>query len=137
MLRRLGAVVLGLAVLGAGSELVRAAELKPIHTQKTKGVVVKVLSESGQWKQGQNTFVLEFVSANDNTPVDAGKVTLSTSMPMPGMAPMIGGATLTPDQTPGRYVGAIEFPDRGTRQVTVSWDGPSGKGSAKFSVPVR
>jgi YtkA-like protein len=137
MVRRLGAVVLGLAVLGAGLHLARAAELKPVHTQKTKDVVVRLRSESGQWKQGKNAFVLELVSANDNTPVDAGKVTLSTSMAMPGMAPMIAGAKLTPDQTRGRYVGTIEFSDRGTREVTVRWDGPAGKGSTKFSVPVR
>jgi hypothetical protein len=134
---RFGVVVLGLAVLVAGLGLAWGAELKPIRTQKTKDLVVRLLSESGQLKQGKNAFVLEFVSAKDNTPVDAGKVTLNTSMPMPGMAPMIAGAKLTPDQTPGRYVGAIEFPDRGTREVTVSWDGPAGKGSTKFPVPVR
>ena len=49
---------------------------------------------------------------------------------------MVVGATLTPEG-PGRYRGTIEFPDRGTRQVTVTWDGPLGKGSAKFSIPVR
>ena len=136
MLRRLGAVVLGLAMLVAGLELAWAEELKPIHTQKTKDVVVKVLNESGQWQQGTNAFVLEFVSAKDNTPVDAGQVSLNTSMAMPGMAPMLVGATLTPEG-PGRYRGTIEFPDRGTRQVTVTWEGPLGKGSAKFSVPVR
>jgi len=65
-----------------------------------------------------------------------GKVSLSTSMAMPGMAPMLAGATLTPDG-PGRYRGTIEFADRGARQVTVTWDGPAGKGSTKFSVPVR
>ena len=73
----------------------------------------------------------------DGKPIDAGKVTLSTSMPMPGMAPMIAGATVTPDASPGRYLGTISFPDSGTRQVTVNWDGPAGKGSARFSVPVR
>jgi hypothetical protein len=55
---------------------------------------------------------------------------------MPGMAPMIAGATLAPDG-PGRYKGTISFPDSGARQVTVSWDGPAGKGSTRFSVPVR
>ena len=50
---------------------------------------------------------------------------------------MIAGATVSPDKTPGRYLGTIEFPDSGARQVTVSWDGPAGKGSTKFSVPVR
>ena len=110
---------------------------KVIQTQKVKDVVIALKSESGQWKAGKNSFALEFTSARDQKPVDAGTVSLSTSMAMTGMAPMIAGATLSPDKTPGRYVGTIEFPDTGTRQVTVSWDGPAGKGSTKFSVPVR
>jgi hypothetical protein len=113
------------------------AELKVIHTQKTKDVVVTLLSESGQWTQGKNTFVLTFTSATTQEPVDAGNVTLNTSMPMPGMSPMIAGATLDPDNTPGRYQGTISFPDSGARQVAVTWDGPAGKGSTRFSVPVR
>src|SRR5207302_286439 len=96
-----------------------AAE-KMLATQKTK-----------------NDFVLEFASAKDKQPVDVGKVTLNTSMTMSGMAPMIAGATVKPDKTPGRYLGTIEFPDTGARQVTVAWDGPAGKSSTKFSVPVR
>lgn len=133
---RFGMTMLGLALV-AGFGFASAADLKPIHTQKTKDVVIALKSESGQWKPGKNAFVVEFTSAKDNTPVDAGKVTLSTSMPMPGMAPMIAGARLTPDKTPGRYLGTIEFADTGSRQVTVSWDGPAGKGSTKFSIPVR
>jgi len=58
-------------------------------------------------------------------------------MPMPGMAPMLAGATLTPDKVAGRYLGTISFPDSGARQVTVTWDGPAGKGSTRFSVSVR
>ena len=99
--------------------------------------MIALKSESGQWAPGKNAFVLEFTSAKDKQPVDAGKVTLSTSMAMPGMAPMITGATVSPDKTPGRYLGTIEFPDSGARQVTVSWDGSAGKGSTKFSVSVR
>ena len=114
-----------------------AADMKPIHTQKGRDVVVTLANESGQWKPGKNDFVLEFTSAKDKQPVDAGKVTLNTSMTMSGMAPMIAGATLTPDKTPGRHIGTINFQDRGTRQVTVTWDGPAGKGSTKFSVSVR
>ena len=129
------AVVLGLAAL-TGVLTAGAAEMKPIHTQKTKDAVVSLKSESGQWKPGKNDFTLEITSP-DGKPLDAGKVSLSTSMAMPGMAPMVAGATLTPDKTPGRYKGTIGFPDGGTRQVTVSWDGPAGKGSARFSVPVR
>jgi len=136
MIRRMAILlVTGVLAMGAGASL--AADMKPIHTQKTKDVVVMLMSESGQWKQGKNQFALEFTSANDKKPVDAGKVSLNTSMTMSGMAPMIAGATLTPDKTPGRYLGTIEFSDTGTRQVTVTWDGPAGKGSTKFSVSVR
>jgi hypothetical protein len=113
------------------------AELKVIQTQKTKDVVMTLLSESGQWTQGKNSFVLAFASTKTQEPVDVGKVTLNTSMPMPGMSPMIAGATLAPDNAPGRYQGTISFPDSGARQVTVTWDGPAGKGSTRFSVPVR
>jgi len=127
---------LAMAGLTVAAAAVMAADLKPIHTQKTKDVVITLMSESGQWKQGKNAFVIEFKSTADQKPIDAGKVTLSTSMPMPGMAPMITGATVTPDG-PGRYRGSIEFPESGARQVTVAWDGPAGKGSTKFSVPVR
>jgi hypothetical protein len=123
-----------LAVMFAGSAA--AADLKPIKTQKTKDLSVRLLNESGQWKPGKNSFVLEFTSAKDSQPADVGKVTLNTSMPMPGMAPMVAGATIEPDG-PGKYRGTISFPDRGDRQVTVAWDGPAGKGSTKFTVPVR
>jgi YtkA-like len=113
-----------------------AADLKVVKSQKAKDVTVSILGESGQWKTGKNEFVVAFTT-KDSTPVDVGKVTLTTSMAMPGMAPMVAGATVEPDATPGRYRGTISFPDRGDRQVTVSWDGPAGKGSTKFTVPVR
>ncbi len=130
--------VLGVVLLtGLPVALVWGAELKVIQTQKAKDMAITLLSESGQWTQGKNTFVLEFTSAATRQPVDVGKVTLSTSMPMPGMAPMLAGATLSPDKAPGRYLGTISFPDSGARQVTVAWDGPVGKGSTQFSVPVR
>ncbi len=130
-------VALSLGILTmVGALAASAADMKPIHTQKTKDVTVTLQNESGQWKEGKNGVVLEFTSAQDKTPVDVGKVSLSTSMAMPGMAPMVAGATLTPDGA-GRYRGTIEFSDRGARQVTVTWDGPAGKGSTKFSVPVR
>ena len=135
--RWISVLVLGSLLVVVGAVPPAQSEEKVIQTQKTKDVVITLKSESGQWAQGKNAFVVEFTSAKDQKPVDAGKVTLSTSMAMPGMAPMIAGATVTPDKTRGRYLGTVEFPDRGARQVTVSWDGPAGKGSTKFSVPVR
>jgi hypothetical protein len=129
----LGTVLLAVLSLG----IAWGADLKVIQTQKAKDMTITLLSESGQWTQGKNTFALEFTAAATKQPVDVGKVTLSTSMPMPGMAPMLAGATLTPDKTPGRYLGTISFPDSGARRVAVAWDGPAGKGSTQFSVPVR
>ena len=111
-----------------------AADLKVIKSQKSKDLTVRLLNESGQWTEGRNVFVLELTK--DGKPIDAGKVMLSTSMAMPGMAPMIAGAELQPE-SPGRYRGTIQFPDRGERQVTVAWDGPTGKGSTRFPVRVR
>jgi hypothetical protein len=130
--------LLGTLLLSAGfGNALWGAELKAIQTRKTKDVAVALLNESGQWTQGKNTFVLEFTSPSSQQPVDVGKVTLNTNMSMPGMAPMVADATLEPDKGPGRYLGTINFPDRGARQVTVTWDGPAGKGSTRFSVPVR
>ena len=132
MVRVLAVVAVSVASLAAPA----GAQEKAIHTQKTTDAVITLKSETGQWKQGPNKFALELTTPSGQ-PLDAGKATLSTSMTMPGMGPMIAGATLTPDKAPGRYLGAISFPDSGVRQVTVSWDGPGGKGSARFPVPVR
>jgi len=124
-------------VAGGLMEVAAGAELKVIQTHKAKDVVITLLSESGQWSKGKNSFVLEFASVSTKQPLDVGKVTLSTSMAMPGMTPMAGDATFTPDKAPGWYRGTISFEDTGTRQVTLSWGGPAGRGTTKFSVPVR
>jgi hypothetical protein len=129
-------VVAVVAVSVASLAATAGAQEKAIHTQKTTDAVITLKSETGQWKQGPNKFALELTTPSGQ-PLDAGKATVSTSMTMPGMGPMITGATLTPDKAPGRYLGTISFPDSGVRQVTVSWDGPGGKGSARFPVPVR
>ena len=136
MQRLIAVIAVAAGLLGAGFATTCSAELKVMQTQKTKDAVIALKSETGQWKQGKNAFVLEFTSPSGQ-PLDVGKVALSTSMAMPGMAPMVAGATLSADKAPGRYLGTIDFPDGGTRQVTVTWDGPAGKGSARFSVPVR
>ena len=136
-MKRLAATLAVGLVMAVGVVMIGWGADKTIATQKSKDVVITLKSDAGQWTKGKNTFVLEFASAKDKQPVDAGQIMLNTSMTMSGMTPMVAGATLTPDKTRGRYLGVIEFPDTGTRQVTVTWDGPAGKGSTKFSVPVR
>jgi hypothetical protein len=133
-----GTIVVAFVLLAvAGAQMAVGAERKTIHTQKTKDVVITLSNETGQLTKGKNSFGLEFTSPTTKQPVDAGTVKVDTSMTMPGMSPMLAGAAVTPDKTPGRYRATIEFPDSGTRQVTVAWDGPAGKGSTRFSVPVR
>ena len=136
MTQRLITLVAGLLICGGITASAPAAELKPIQTQKTKDAVITLANEAGQLKVGKNTFVLTFTDAAGK-PIDAGTVTFETTMTMPGMAPMLAGATLARDSTPGRYLGTITFSDAGARQVNLRWDGPAGKGTARFSVPVR
>ena len=133
----LAAALLMVLVAFGGLPPAAGADLKPIHTQKTKEVVITLANEAGQLTKGKNTVILEFTSAATKQPVDAGTVKFETSMNMPGMAPMLAGATVTRDTTPGRYRATIEFPDSGARQVTLTWDGPAGKGSTRFTLPVR
>ncbi len=138
MNRWIAGVLLGVLMVSGGlTDVARGAEPKVILTHKAKDVVVTLLNEPGQLTKGHNAFILAFASATTKQPLDVGKVALNTSMSMPGMAPMVADATLSPDKVPGRYLGTINFPDSGTRQVTVTWDGQAGKGSTRFSVPVR
>lgn len=132
-MKRVIAIVLGLLMSTTVASTAWSAE-KVIQTHKAKDVTITVKNGGGQLTKGKNSFVLEFKSGDK--PVEVGKVSVQTTMGMPGMAPMTADATLTPDG-PGRYRGTVDFADTGTRQTTVSWDGPAGKGSAKFSLPVR
>jgi len=111
ILARLSVVFMGLALIacsgGGGSEL------KQLSQQRVGDYIVSLLSESGQLKRGPNKYVMEFRKVSDNQLVDVGEVKLNSQMPMPGMAPMIGGASATPSATPGRYNVESNFEMRG------------------------
>ena len=78
------------------------SEFKTVQTQPAGEYTVTVLSPSGSIKNGANDFVLEF-RKSENQLVDVGTVYVAPVMDMPGMSPMIGTATVTPTDTPGRY----------------------------------
>lgn len=109
--------VLGLTLTACGGG--DTSNLKQIEQQRAGETLVTVLSETGQLKQGPNKFVLEFRRASDNQLVDVGNVQLQSIMPMPGMAPMSGGASATPSGTPGRYNVESDFQMVGTWTFTV------------------
>ncbi|MEP7272890.1 MAG: FixH family protein [Acidobacteriota bacterium] len=112
ILAALAVVELGLtlAACGKGGD---ASNLKQIAQQRAGDYVVTLLSESGQLKQGPNKYVMEVRMAADNMLMDVGEVRLGSQMAMPGMAPMIGGASATPSGTPGRYNVESNFEMRG------------------------
>ncbi|MGH9838466.1 MAG: FixH family protein [Blastocatellia bacterium] len=114
MLAALAVVILGLTLAacgkGGGGD---ASNLKQIAQQRAGDYVVTLLSETGQLKQGPNKYVMEVRMAADNMLVDVGEVRLGSQMAMPGMAPMIGGASATPSGTPGRYNVESDFEMRG------------------------
>jgi hypothetical protein len=92
-------------------------------------------SATGTLHQGQNTFVIEFRSA-DGRLVDAGTVRASGNMPMPGMA-MSSGLQIQRTSAVGRYEATAEFGMAGAWHMTVDWDGPAGKGSVSFEGAVQ
>jgi hypothetical protein len=58
MFRVLAAMTVCVALLASTA----GAQEKAIHTQKTKAAVITLKSDTGQWKQGPNKFVLEFTT---------------------------------------------------------------------------
>jgi YtkA-like len=73
------------------------------QTQQAGEYTVTVLNDSGSIKNGANDFILEFRKTGDGQLVDVGTVDVAPIMDMPGMSPMMGSATVTPTDTPGRY----------------------------------
>lgn len=94
-----------------------ATAQKEIAKQRSGDYTVLLLSDTGQLKQGENTYTLEFRKISDNSLVDVGEVQASTQMPMPGMPNMIGDTTVTPSGTPGRYT------VKSSLQMKGSWTG--------------
>lgn len=127
----------GLLVAAAPLAPATAAELKVVQVQKTKDAVITFKNEKGTFSEGANRVVLEFTSPATGQPLDVGTVRFDTSMTMPGMSPMISGASLAKDAAPGRYAGTIRFDHGGAWRGTLEWNGPAGRGSTRFSVRVR
>ena len=101
-------------------------ELKTVQQQQVGEYTVTVLSESGTLKNGANDFTLEFRKTADNQLVDVGTVDVAPLMEMAGMGPMMGSATVTPTDTPGRYHATGNLTMAGLWKFTVKFgDGQS------------
>ncbi|MGH9673302.1 MAG: FixH family protein [Bryobacteraceae bacterium] len=125
----LAALLPGACHSGGGSEM------KEVASQNAGDLSVALLSESGDLKQGQNRFRIAFTRGSQ--PVDVGTVTVSSSMAMPGMAPMVAPIELKSSGETGKYDLTGEFAMSGAWQFEVRWNGPAGQGSTSFNTNVR
>ena len=138
VIRTFGAVaVLTAAVLAVacGGGSATDSGLKEVQRVTSGDLAVVLLSEDGVLNQGKDAFVIEFRRA-DGSLVDAGTVTTSANMPMPGMT-MPGNVQMEPSGVPGRYRANSDFGMAGTWQMKVDWNGPAGQGSVSFDGTVQ
>jgi len=81
-------VALALAAVTIGGALaVTAADMKAHPYPADKDVTVTLQNESGQWKEGKNSFVLEFTAAQDKKAGRRRQGFPEYDMGMPGWLP--------------------------------------------------
>ena len=136
VIRHIAAAALAASALVAGCGGGQTdSGLKEIQRVKSGDLDVVLLSEDGALNQGRDAFVIEFRNA-DGTLQDAGTVTTSANMAMPGMT-MPGSVQVEPAGVPGRYRASGDFGMAGGWQMKVEWNGPAGRGSAVFDGDVQ
>jgi hypothetical protein len=121
---------------GCNGGKVNVSSLKPAATRTVGKLTVSLLNKDGELAQGQNEFVIQFRD-DQGQPADVGDVQLGSSMSMPSMAPMSGGAEITPTGQTGIYKVTSNFGMSGAWHFTLSWNGPYGQGHTSFNNNVR
>jgi Cu(I)/Ag(I) efflux system membrane protein CusA/SilA len=106
-----------------------------IQTVAADELRISLLSPTGALHQGRNTFAIEFRDEAGNL-VDAGQVTMSGAMRMPGMV-MSGGVQVQPSTVPGRYFATGEFAMAGAWQFKIDWNQGGRQRSASFEGTVQ
>jgi hypothetical protein len=114
-----------------------ATSYKQVMTHKDGDVIISLASENGELQQGEDHFMVTFQSAANNQAIDPGTVTISSSMSMPGMTPMVAAIELKPAGQVGSYTADGTFGMSGAWKFELRWDGPAGQGSSMFTVNVR
>ena len=125
-----------LGFTGCGAKKVNTENLKEVAAHVVGDVAIVLLNSTGDLKQGQNEFVVQFRDPKGQ-PINVGDVQLGSSMSMPSMAPMSGDSEITPTGQTGTYRVKSNFAMSGAWHFTVSWTGPRGQGSTAFNSNVR
>jgi hypothetical protein len=131
-----GVIAIALGQAGCKGSKVDVSELKPVETHKVGDINVVLMNDTGDLKQGQNDFVVQFQN-QQGKPVDLGDVQLGSSMSMPSMAPMSGESEITPAGQTGTYRVKSNFAMSGAWHFTINWNGPRGQGKTAFNSNVR
>ena len=127
---------LTLVLVGCSAGKVDTGNLKPVDTRSVGKLTIVLLNSTGELKQGQNEFVVQFKDDKGQL-VDVGDVQLGSSMTMPSMAPMSGNSEITPTGQTGTYRVKSNFAMSGAWHFTISWNGPYGQGNTAFNSNVR
>lgn len=130
------AIVLAVGLIGCNRNKVDTGNLKPVETRTIGNVTVLLMNTTGELKQGQNDFIVQFRD-RQGQPIDVGDVQLSSSMTMPAMAPMSGDSEITATGQKGTYRVKSSFAMSGAWHFTIAWNGPYGQGNAAFNSNVR
>jgi hypothetical protein len=128
------AVALWTAGCSAGND---TASLKELHRVRSGNLDVVVLSQNDSVRQGTDNVFVEFRSASDSQLVDVGDVKASATMPMAGMAPMVGNIDVRPTDTGGRYGLTTNLSMAGDWRIAIEWNGPAGRGSASVATSAQ
>lgn len=100
-------------------------------------LTVTLSNKDGVLKHGNEEFFLTFKDASGKA-VEVGAVALNFIMPPMGtMAAMNDAATFTTTGAPGIYKGNVKLESAGEWQVQITYEGPAGKGQAKFSITAQ
>jgi Cu(I)/Ag(I) efflux system membrane protein CusA/SilA len=125
------------SVRRAGPTASQSVQADDVVQTVRSGDIEILLRASGRvFRQGRNSFTVEFRSAQSRSLIDAGSVRASANMTMPGMV-MSSGMQLQPSGTPGLYMGTADFGMAGAWQFAIDWDGPAGRGSTSFEGKVQ
>jgi Cu(I)/Ag(I) efflux system membrane protein CusA/SilA len=137
-----GAVVLVLAAgvlawnLGVSRQAAPDDDQAIVTTVRSGDLEIVLRADDGVLRQGRSQFRIEFRQAGSATLVDAGAVTGSATMTMPGMV-MPGNLVVQPAGVKGRYTATAEFGMAGGWQMRLDWNGPAGRGSVTFEGNVQ
>jgi hypothetical protein len=130
------ALAIAVSLVSCKSSGLDVSKLKPIETHKVGDINVVLMNDTGELKQGQNDFVVQFQN-QQGQPVDVGEMQLGSNMSMPSMAPMSGESEITPADQTGTYRVKSNFAMSGAWHFTITWNGPQGQGKTAFNSNVR